>query len=172
MTRISSAAVNTQLVNRLLQTQERMFDLQAQVNSEKKSQDYAGISLDTQRLLNIENSRDRLQRYIRNNEQQQTRLNVAATALDAARNSVRDFRQELTNYSVGKPQIRENVDAVQSAAFRALRDLEDLLNTEVDGRFLFSGSRANTEPVDFNVPLHQFIPIHIRWCSGQSAGNP
>jgi len=152
MTRISSAAVNTQLVNRLLQTQERMFDLQAQVNSEKKSQDYAGISLDTQRLLNIENSRDRLQRYIRNNEQQQTRLNVAATALDAARNSVRDFRQELTNYSVGKPQIRENVDAVQSAAFRALRDLEDLLNTEVDGRFLFSGSRANTEPVDFNVP--------------------
>jgi len=152
MTRISSAAVNTQLVNRLLQTQERMFDLQAQVNSEKKSQDYAGISLDTQRLLNIENSRDRLQRYIRNNEQQQTRLNVAATALDAARNSVRDFRQELTNYSVGKPQIRENVDAVQSAAFRALRDLENLLNTEVDGRFLFSGSRANTEPVDFNVP--------------------
>ena len=152
MTRISSAAVNTQLVNRLLQTQERMFDLQAQVNSEKKSQDYAGISLDTQRLLNIENSRDRLERYIRNNEQQQTRLNVAATALDAARNSIRDFRQELTNYSVGKPQVKENVDLVQAAAFRALRDLEDLLNTEVDGRFLFSGSRATTEPVDFNVP--------------------
>jgi flagellar hook-associated protein 3 FlgL len=152
MTRISSAAVNTQLVNRLLQTQERMFDLQAQVNSEKKSQDYAGISLDTQRLLNIENSRDRLQRYIRNNDQQQTRLNVAATALDAARTSIRDFHQELTNYSVGNPQIKENVDMVQEAAFRALRDLEDLLNTEVDGRFLFSGSRATTEPVDFNVP--------------------
>lgn len=152
MTRISSAAVNTQLVNRLLQTQERMFDLQAQVNSEKKSQDYAGISLDTQRLLNIENSRDRLERYIRNNDQQQTRLNVAATALDAARTSIRDFRTELTNYSVGKPQVKENVDLVQAAAFRALRDLEDLLNTEVDGRFLFSGSRATTEPVDFNVP--------------------
>lgn len=152
MTRISSAAVNTQLINRLLQTQERMFDLQAQVSSEKKSQDYAGIALDTQRLLNIENSRDRLERYIRNNEQQQTRLSVATTAVDAARNSVRDFRQALSNYNVGKVEIKENVDVVQSAAFRALRDLEDLLNTEVDGRFLFSGSRATTEPVNFNVP--------------------
>lgn len=152
MTRISSAAVNTQLITRLLRTQERMFDLQGQVSSEKKSQSYAGIALDTQRLLNIENSRDRLQRFIRNNEQQQTRLSVATTAVDAARNSIRDFRQELTNYSVGKTQIKENVDNVQEAAFRALRDLEDLLNTEVDGRFLFAGSRATTEPVDFNVP--------------------
>lgn len=152
MTRISSAAVNTQLISRLLQTQRSIFDLQGQVNTQKKSQDYAGIALETQRLLNIENSRDRLQRYIRNNEQQQTRLNVATTAVDAARTAVRDFRQELSNYSVGKPKIEENVNNVQEAAFRALRDLEDLLNTEVDGRFLFAGSRATTEPVNFNVP--------------------
>lgn len=152
MGRIASAAINTQLINRLLRTQESIFDLQGQVNTEKKSQDYAGIALDTQRLLNIENSRDRLQRYIRNNEQQQTRLSVATTAVDAARTAVMDFRQELSNYSVGKPQIEENVNNVQEAAFRALRDLEDLLNTEVDGRFLFSGSRATTEPVNFNVP--------------------
>lgn len=151
MTRISSAAANTQLVNRILLTQQRLFDLQGQVSSEKKSQDYAGIALDSQRLLNIENSRDRLERYIRNNEQQQTRLNVATTAVDAARTSIRTFRQELSNYSVGKTTVKENVDNVQEAAFRAIRDLEDLLNTEVDGRFLFGGSRATTEPVDFNA---------------------
>ena len=123
MTRISSAAVNTQLINRILQTQQRLFDLQGQVSSEKKSQDYAGIALDSQRLLNIENSRDRLERYIRNNDQQQTRLSVATVAVDAARVSIRTFRQELSTYSVGNSQVKENVDNIQEAAFRAIRDL-------------------------------------------------
>lgn len=151
MTRISSAASNTQFINRILQTQQRLFDLQGQVSSEKKSQDYAGIALDSQRLLNIENSRDRLQSFIRNNDQQQTRLNIATTAIDATRESIRTFRQELSTYSVGNSKVKENVDNIQAGAFRAIRDLEDLLNTEVDGRFLFGGSRATTEPVNFNA---------------------
>ncbi len=151
MSRISSYAVNTQLINRLLTTQESLLDLQTQVNTEKKSQTYSGIASDSQRLINIENTRDRLEKYINNNNQQQTRMQIAQTSVEAMRESITNFSRELTAYSNTTPVTEANVDAVQASAFRALRDMEDLLNIEVDGRFVFGGGRATTAPVDFGV---------------------
>ena len=49
MTRISSLAANTLLVKQIFRTQQRVFDQQVQVASEKKSQDYTGIGTGTQR---------------------------------------------------------------------------------------------------------------------------
>jgi flagellin-like hook-associated protein FlgL len=40
---------------------------------------------------------------------------------------------------------------VQAFAFRALKDMEGYLNTEVNGRFLFAGSRATTRPADLGL---------------------
>ena len=40
---------------------------------------------------------------------------------------------------------------VQAFAFRALKDMESDLNTEVNGRFLFAGSRATTRPADLGL---------------------
>ena len=151
MSRISSYASNTQLINRLLNTQKSLLDLQYQVNSEKKSSTYSGIARDSQRLLNIENTRDRLTRYIANNEREQTRLNIGTTAVQALQESMTNFKRELDNFGSGTPMTEDEVNALQQAAFRGLRDMEDLLNTEVDGRYLFSGARASTLPVDLNV---------------------
>lgn len=151
MSRISSLGVNTQLINRLLRTQMNLLDLQEQVTTEKKSQTYGGIAVNSQRLVNIETLRDRLSKYISNNNQQQTRMDVAATAVEAIRTTINNFKKELSAYSAGTPLNEENVDQVQAAAYRALRDMEDLLNTEVDGRYIFSGSRSTTQPVDLGV---------------------
>lgn len=151
MSRISSLAVNTQLISRLLKTQMNLVDLQQQVTTQKLSQTYSGLASSSQRLINVETLRDRLQNYVGNNTQQQTRLDVASTAVSAIQTTINNFKKELTTYSAGQPLTEENVKAVQAAAFRALRDMEDLLNTEVDGRYIFSGSRATTQPVDLNV---------------------
>lgn len=53
MTRISSLAANTSLVNQLLRTQTRLFDSEVQVASGKISQDYEGIAIDSRRLINL-----------------------------------------------------------------------------------------------------------------------
>lgn len=151
MSRISSLAINTQLINRLLKTQNNLLDYQEQVTTQQKSQTYSGIAVDSQRLVNIETLRDRLQKHTSINEQQQTRLSIAATAVEAMKTSVNNFKKELAAYSTGEPLTEENIESIQSAAFRALRDMEDLLNTEVDGRYVFGGSRATSQPVDLNV---------------------
>ena len=79
MDRITSAAANTQLLGRILKTQERFQETSIQVSSEKKSQDYEGIYTDSRFLITTENQRDLLKRYIANNKQVDMRLEVQET---------------------------------------------------------------------------------------------
>ncbi|MGH6660811.1 MAG: flagellin, partial [Rhodospirillales bacterium] len=151
MTRISSLASNTALVNQLLRTQARLFDLQTQVSSEKVSQDYTGIALDSQRLINIENSRDSLKRFVDNNNQMETRLKITDTALAGIREIIDNFRKNLDIFQGGSTKDQTRVQTIQDDAFRSLKSLEDLLNTEVNGRFLFAGARVSTEPANFGL---------------------
>ena len=85
MSRISNFSSNTTLVNQLLRTQDRLFDLETQVSSQKKSQDYLGISVNSQRLLNLENTKSQLDRFINNNTQQSVRLSIEETVIDGHR---------------------------------------------------------------------------------------
>lgn len=151
MTRISSLASNTALVNLLLKTQSRLTDLETQVSSEKVSQTYEGIASDSQRLINIENTRDSLNNFVDNNNQMATRLNVTDSVLSGIRDIIDNFRKNLETYQSSASKDQDQVQAIQDDAYRSLRSLEDLLNTEVDGRFLFSGARVNTEPADFGL---------------------
>lgn len=149
MSRISSLAANANLIQRMLRTQQHLFDLQYQVNTQKKSQDYAGISRVSERLINMENSTSLLNRYVENNERAQTRLNVAASAVEAMRTSIRNFQKELITFKQESTHTEAEVNAIQGAAFRALRDMEDMLNTDVDGRYIFGGGKSTTQPVNF-----------------------
>ena len=151
MTRISSLASNTLLVNQLLKVQSRLFDLETQVSSEKVSQDYKGIAIDSQRLISVENASSSLSKFIDNNNQMNTRLSIVDSALTGIRELIDDFRKNLDIYAAGATKDSTQVSTIQDAAFRSLKSIEDLLNTEIDGRFLFAGSRVDTEPVDFGL---------------------
>ena len=151
MSRISNFSSNTTLVNQLLRTQGRLFDLETQVSSQKKSQDYLGISVNSQRLLNLENTKSQLDRFINNNTQQSVRLSIEETIIDGLQTAVKDFKQILANYETGNERDQEAVTLVQSQAQQALLNIQNFLNTDVAGRFIFSGSRVTNEPVEFGV---------------------
>ena len=151
MSRISNFSSNTTLVNQLLRTQGRLFDLETQVSSQKKSQDYLGISVNSQRLLNLENTKSQLDRFKNNNTQQSVRLSIEETVIDGLQTAVKDFKQILANYETGNERDQEAVTLVQSQAQQALLNIQNFLNTDVAGRFIFSGSRVTNEPVEFGV---------------------
>ena len=151
MSRISNFSSNTTLVNQLLRTQGRLFDLETQVSSQKKSQDYLGISVNSQRLLNLENTKSQLDRFINNNTQQSVRLSIEETVIDGIQTAVKDFKQVLANYETGNERDQEAVTLIQSQAQQALLNIQNFLNTDVAGRFIFSGSRVTNEPVEFGV---------------------
>lgn len=151
MSRISSFSSNTTLINQLLRTQERLFDLETQVTSEKKSQDYLGISVNSQRLVNLENTKSQLDRFINNNTQQNVRLSIEETVINGIQKTVKDFKATLANYETGNERDRDSVEHVQTQAQQTLLNLQTLLNTDVGGRFIFSGSRIADEPIELGV---------------------
>ncbi|MDA0306966.1 MAG: hypothetical protein O3B76_11910 [Proteobacteria bacterium] len=151
MSRISSLAANTALINQVLRTQSRIFDLQAQVSSEKVSQTYSGISTDSQRLLNLENTRDALAQFTKNNEQMETRLNIASASVEGIRETIKNFTSRLSLFGQGDTSDSIRVQDIQQEAFNSLKSIQDFLNTEVGGRFLFAGGRANTQPVNLGL---------------------
>jgi flagellar hook-associated protein 3 FlgL len=150
--RIANLAASNSLLSYVLRIQSRVHDQEVQVASEKRSQDYAGISRDSQYLVNIENTRDALERYTHNNATMEFRLQSASTAIEGARKTVNDFRTLLVTFSSqdgtkNEQQVRD----IQDRAFSSLKALQGYLNTEVNGRFLFSGSRVTTDPVSLGL---------------------
>ena len=151
MTRITSSAANTILISRFLQTQKTLLDLETQIGTEKKTQTYSGLALSSQRLLNIENAKASLERFNLNNEQAQLRLDIQTTAVNGISSAIRDFRELLLEFSNGDQTDPERVEQIQADAFRALKDIQNLLNTEADGRYIFGGGTIRTEPVSFGL---------------------
>jgi len=151
MSRISSAAANTLLLEQIFRTQRRVVDRQIQVTTEKKSQDYQGIADDSRRLVNLENERALLNRYIQTNEQVDIRLQIQETALEGMQDVIKDFRSDLLNYASGEKRDSERTAFIQARAVDALKSMNFLLNTEIEGRYIFAGARLTEAAVNIDI---------------------
>ena len=150
MSRISTFASNSVLINQLFNTNRRLQNEQIQLSTEKVSQTYSGISAESQRLVTYENSFAALGQFMTNNDAVATRLDIASTTVDAIRSTIRDFQSELLRFQSSAVKDRAAAEHLQSAAFRALANMSTYLNTEADGRFIFAGGRVDRPPVDFS----------------------
>ena len=151
MTRISSLASNTALINQILRTQRSLFEFQTQIGTQKVSQDYAGISTATRRLINLENSRDQLQQFAINNNQMNLRLEIAESAIGGITKAMDDFKDALIAFQGGDRKDPARVSDIQGNAFKSLQSIQGLLNVQADGRFVFSGAKVTSQPVDLGL---------------------
>jgi hypothetical protein len=151
-TRIGTFATQQALIQRMLEVQKRVFDGQTQVGTEKKSQDYTGIAFDSFRLINIENEKSRVDRFINNNTSAETTLKSMNASVKAIDDIMRNLRQELIGFtgrdlSDQSPQDVSAVRAIQEQAFSALNDMEFFLNLKIDGKYVFGGGKTDDVPV-------------------------
>ena len=151
MSRIADLSASNALIGYILNTQARLHDLETQVSTEKKSQTYSGIAADSQHLINIENTNALLGQYVRNNEIMDLRLEVAEASITGLEKTVKDFQDVLFTFKQAADFSEQAVKDIQDWAFQTLKTLESYLNTEADGRFLFSGARVTTQPVDLGL---------------------
>ncbi|MBE0530757.1 MAG: hypothetical protein IH626_08010 [Rhodospirillales bacterium] len=151
MNRIANLASTNALVSRLMQTQSRVNDLQIQAATEKISQTYQGIARSSQRLVNVENSRDMLGNFVTNNGTADLRLKTMDAAVSGIRTAIVNFREALFEFEAGSGNEEQRIKDVQDAAFRAMNDIGIYLNSDADGRFMFAGGRVTTQPVDLGL---------------------
>jgi flagellin-like hook-associated protein FlgL len=131
--------------------QAKLDEANWQVASGKRAPTYQGLAADSGRLLRLETSRITFDRLARSNEANLRRLDIGEKALTAIDGSMRGFREVLMTVGGSSPLKAEQAQEIQLAAFRAMTDVQAFLNTQADGRFLFSGSRAVTRPVDLGL---------------------
>ena len=151
MARIASLAANNELVRLMLQTQSRVQDLQVQVSTEQKSQNYLGIARDSERLLDLELQKSLLSRFVDNNDITDAKLSATEASLEGIETTIRNFREALFEYEAGSLDDQGRVANVQEAAFRALVDMESYLNADVFGEYVFGGGRTDRKPVDLDL---------------------
>lgn len=149
MTRVSNVAQHNLIMNSIFDTQKRVYDRQIQISGGKESQTYDGIAADAQRLLTIEVTKSRTDKFIQQNQLLESRLQLMDTALDGMYQTASTLKARL---------IQRLNDATGSAgnlaqeAQNMLDAVAGFMNTQSNGRFLFAGTATNTQPVTFPVP--------------------
>lgn len=156
MTRITDLAQFDRAMVFVREAQARTLDLQTQIGSGKKAQHYDGIARDTERLVSLETAYARVDQYVANN-------NIVSLRLQAMESSVSQLFDVASSF---KALLVQGLNAGTASALnlneqarQMLDQVASLLNVQQDGRYLFSGSRTSTAPVDPTaLPVSYTVP--------------
>jgi flagellar hook-associated protein 3 FlgL len=156
MTRVTDLAQFNTAMFYLNQTRTRISDEQSQVSSGVKSLTYAGMSPDVNRLVTLETAHARIDQYVTNN-------NLVASRLQTMEGNVSQLFDMATNLKTLLVNALNNNNAsalnLGAQADTQLQQVASLLNAKMGGRYLFAGSRTDTQPVDLTqLPVSYTIP--------------
>lgn len=156
MIRVGTLAQNNLTLFHTLNTLSRAQDLQIQLASDKKSQDYAGIDKDALRLVSLEITRLEITQFTSNIATGEQRLELLDLSVASIEEVSRDFRAILETALNGPDALGS--DLVQLAADRRAM-VADLLNSRDGARFLFAGARVDRPPVDLSAPGYTSVTL-------------
>ncbi|MBL4691835.1 MAG: hypothetical protein JKY92_00700 [Magnetovibrio sp.] len=151
MSRIANYASQQILNSYMMTLQARINNTQVQLTTEQRAQSYAGIGEDTQRLVSYEVDTLQLKNYVKNNGIQEVRMQTTDLTLTGIDASLTEVKKVLTSYNNQQPTTENGIREVQETAFRELQSIQSYLNTEINGRYIFSGNRTNVKPVNLGL---------------------
>ncbi|MDP2696661.1 flagellin [Thalassospira sp.] len=147
MTRVATYSNHTLLSDLALRNASNVTNLNNQASSGYKSRDYAGIADSTQRLLNLEGDVTRIDQFLKNSTQAKLRLQNMESAVD----TMTDITNKMKTLLVQAQNLNQAGDVnLDVEARQALEQVSTLLNTRLDGRYLFAGGRSEAPAVDID----------------------
>ncbi len=156
MTRIAPFAQQQLILQQVLNVQARTYDAQVQIATDKKSQDYAGIAKDSERLISLEATRTRTEQFLANIQVQDQRIQLVDLGLETLDGAARDMRDTLDS-ALTSPAAFEGNLATLAANTRQL--VLDVLNSRDGNRYLFGGTRSDTRPVSLDPPAYRPVGL-------------
>ncbi len=147
MTRVAFFAHHNLSLFHALNTQSRLSDLNIQLATGKKAQNYAGISKDVGRLVGLEITRARTEQFIKNIDRADQRLELMDLAAANVEEIGRELRTTLETALSGPDALSGTLPTVASN-MRLL--VTEALNSRDGDRFLFGGTRSDRAPVDLS----------------------
>lgn len=157
---------NTQ-ISRLGEMQKSMNDLQRQLTTQKKHDDYSGFGFESLTLQRYRMDKGHLESYLSNIDSVTNRVQLMSTSLTQAGDIGRQLIESI------QTQVRSgdvDINTMRTLAQDALDFFKDVVNTEVDGRYLFSGSSTTTQPIAGINNLNTDFQTQItNWLNGTTS---
>lgn len=133
--------------------QKRMEKLQLQLATGKRYNSLAEIGQDRVHDLNIRARLSRIEGYQANIKTVETRLGFYTNTLQRLDDIEADARSLAVANAYGTDGI--NLVTVRQQASSMLREVVDLLNTDITGQFIFGGNKSDTQPLpNFDVLMN------------------
>jgi flagellar hook-associated protein 3 FlgL len=149
MARIATIAQHLIIQNAFTKTQERVFERQTQIATGKTAQAFHGIPRDAQRLIGFEAQLVRAEEF----KQQNVLVEARLQRMDASLDNMFEVASELKVRLMQKlNSATGSAGAIAAEASDMLSTISGLMNAQINGRFLFSGSATSSQPVTVPVP--------------------
>ena len=147
--RISTYSIQQSTMNNFHTVQTNMADLQEQVSSGIKTRTFEGMTGEVERFTSIESEVKKLDTFHLNNTTNISRLKLMRESIAAAITIADDIEDFMTLRR--NDALAGNINFEQTIKGKR-ETLANELNSSVEGRFLFSGTRTNTQPVKIPIP--------------------
>lgn len=143
--RISTFALHQTTLRDSSKVQVSLADLQQQLSSGLKSQDFAGLGgSESEQFLLLENKIAKTDIYLNNNKIATTRINSTDNVLS----QVIDTAANLKSLISQRRNAASNSAAFPETLRGAWQSMVSQLNSSLEGRFLFGGTRTDSAPVN------------------------
>lgn len=144
MERVSSWGLSQALLRSSMAAQARLAEKQSASASGLKGESYADLSAESGKLISMETTLTRLQTRSDNTQTALDRVEAMHSAVGSMVDLAGDLRTTLSQLL---SQTDDTVD-YNAVGQGLLSDLADLMNLQMDGRYLFGGGRTTSAPVD------------------------
>lgn len=146
-TRIGTFGQEQFLISELMRHQSRMVETQLQVTSGRKADDLRGYAREAPALLSSQTLQARLEQYQRDNRELALKLQTYDTALRSIEDTAQTLREDVIQ-AINLNSGAVLIDKIENLLNHAI----GVLNQQVDGRFIFGGSRTDSAPVTIATP--------------------
>ena len=151
MSRVANFAQHQLTLSYAMRTQSNLAERQIQIASGKRAQSYSSIASQSSELVNVERSIARTTQFSRNIDQALTRLGIMESSVGTMVERATEVLAILSSAMSG-----ENISDVPLEEFARtfLAEVESLLNTQHEDRYLFAGSQTDNPAVDLSAAAY------------------
>lgn len=141
--RVATFASSQSLLQAAMRIQVKQAEATLQQASGQVSDDYGGLGAKAGSVVSLQASVTRSKAY-------GDAANTASTRVETMYNAVGSIVDDLTSFKATLASSTISSDTLQTTAQSTLESVVSLMNTQLDGRYLFAGSAIDTEPVDID----------------------
>lgn len=167
MVRVSSFGQQQLLINAIQQNQGRVFEAQRQIATGRETDEFRGIAGETTTLLGSKSFLSRTETYQQTIATISGRLDANAVQISGIADALIQI-QESIRTAVANDQAEGLPELIDST----FRFLLNSVNANIDGTFLFAGSRTGTAPVSENIRSIQDLQAFVDPNSDGILDNP